>query len=333
MRPACRGARLHFQHQHLYAGSSRAARCRKGPNGEEDIDDMRMFRSGTLSLAAALLLSTLPYATARTLEVGPGKQYAQPSQAVAAAQDGDRIRIAAGEYFDCSVIARNNVVFEGAGPGTVITDKTCGGKALLVIPGNDVVVRDLTLPRVQFVNNQTGILATRNDPQSTLLVRESTFTRNGGCENGGNCAHGLYANVVGLLRVERSVFRDTRQAHHIKSRALRTEVVGCDIADGPTGTASFLIDVPNGGNVLLQDNRLAKGPNAENQGAAVMIGGEGVNRPTRELRIENNQFSKEGSYGTAFVVNRTATDAALRGNRLSGDRIRPLQGDGTVDGR
>ena len=34
----------------------------------------------------------------------------------------------------------------------------------------------------------------------------------------------------------------TKQAHHIKSRAKRTEVIGCDIQDGLDGTASYEVE-------------------------------------------------------------------------------------------
>ena len=299
-------------------------------------------------LRLAILLAALP-AGARTLEVGPGKPYAQPSQAAAAARDGDHVVIAAGEYVDCAVWRQNDLTVEGASPTTtVITDKTCQGKALFVIPGNNVTIRNLTLTRarvpdangagiraegrnllverVRFIDNQNGILAT-DQPQGTLVVRDSEFTRNGTCERA--CAHGIYANRLGLLRVERSLFSETRAGHHIKSRAFRTEIVDNDIADGPNGTASYLIDVPNGGAVLIQNNRMEKGPRAGNRSAAISIGAEGVDRPSPEIRIEGNRFSATGGYPTVFVVNLAATPAVLRGNRLEG-QVRLLRGDGSV---
>ena len=291
----------------------------------------------------ALLFLALP-AGARTLEVGPGKQFAQPSQAAAAAQDGDRVVIAPGQYFDCAVWSQNNLTVEGvSAQDTVITDKTCQGKALFVIPGSNVTVRNLTLTRarvpdgngagiraegrnllverVRFMDNQNAILAGAQ-AQSEIMVRDSEFVRNG-------TVQGIYVGRIALLRVERSTFRETRQGHHVKSRALRTEVLGCDIADGPTGTASYLVDVPNGGTVVIQNNRLEKGPKAENHSAAISIGAEGVDRPTPEIRVEGNQFSADGAYATVFVVNLTATSATLRDNHLRG-KVRPLRGDGEV---
>jgi hypothetical protein len=299
-------------------------------------------------LGLALLLLAIP-ASARTLEVGPGKPLARPSQAAAVAKNGDRVVIAPGQYFDCAVWGQNDLTIEGmSDKDTVITDKSCQGKALFVISGSNVTVRNLTLTRarvpdgngagiraegrnllverVRFIDNQNGILAA-DQPRGEIIVRDSEFTRNGTCEQA--CAHGIYVGYLALLRVERSTFRATRQGHHIKSRAIRTEVSDCDIGDGPTGTASYLIDVPNGGAVVIRNNRLEKGPKADNHSAAISIGGEGVDRPTPEIRVEGNRFSAEGAYATVFVMNLTATPAVLRDNQLRG-QVKPLRGDGEV---
>jgi hypothetical protein len=314
-----------------------------------------MQRSRTepfVSLAVVLAgLACAGSATARTLEVGAGKTYKMPSDAVAAAADGDRVLIAPGEYFDCAVVRKNNLLIEGSDPtGTaVMTDKTCQGKAILVTTGAGITVRNLTLTRarvmdangagiraegssltvehVHFINNQNGIL-TGAPEGSTLVVRDSEFLRNGACD--GACAHGIYAGHIALLRVERTRFFETKQAHHIKSRALRTEVIGCDIADGPDGTSSYLVEIPNGGSVVVRDSTMEKGPKSENHTAAIMIGAEGVTQPTKEITVVNNTFRNDGNYRTVFVDNLTATEAMLKDNRLSGP-VKPLQGDGQVD--
>ena len=225
----------------------------------------------------------------------------------------------------------NDLVIEGTGPdaNAVVTDKTCMGKAIFVIAGNDTTVRNLTLARarvpdmngagirlegrnltveaVKFVNNQEGILG--GGPGSRMIVRDSQFLQNGTCAAA--CAHGIYAGGD-LLRVEHSRFFETRQGHHIKSRALRTEVIGCDIEDGKNGTSSYLIETPNGGSLLVRDNIPEKGPRSENHGAAISIGTEGVTHPTPEIIIENNKFTNDGEYPSVFVRNLTATPAVLR---------------------
>jgi hypothetical protein len=301
--------------------------------------------------AAALLLAALP-AVAATLEVGEGKKYAAPSAAAAVAQDGDHIVIAAGEYFDCAFWRANNLVIEGAGPDkTVITDKVCGGKALFVIDGNNITVRNLTLTRarvgdyngagiraeggdltvdhVNFINNQDGILSAAN-PQATIIIRDSDFERNGTCEGGGGCSHGIYINESKLLRIEHTKILETKQGHSIKSRAARTEVIGCDIEDGPKGSSSYAIDVPNGGAVVLRDTKIEKGPKSENHTAALIIGEEGVNQRTKEITVENNTFQVDGDYSSVLVENMTATEAQLKGNKLLGN-AKALHGDGDVE--
>jgi hypothetical protein len=295
----------------------------------------------------ALVLST--GAHARTLEVGENKEFKIPSAAAASAQDGDRVEIQPGEYIDCAIWSANKLVVEGIGDPdkVVVTDKACQGKALFITVGEGITIRNLTLARarvpdgngagirgegknlivdgVHFVNNQNGILS--GTTGGSMVVRNSVFDRNGACEDA--CAHGLYVGNLDLLQVEHSRFIGTKRGHHIKSRALRTEVTGCTIQDGPEGTASYEIEIPNGGSVVVRGNAIEKGAKADNHSGAIVIGAEGITHPTREITVENNTFRNDGPWETAFVNNMTATEAMLRGNQLSGP-VKPLRGDGQV---
>ena len=306
-----------------------------------------MLRPRRLPLLALLLAVAVP-AAARTLTVGPGGAFARLSAAVAAAQDGDLVRIDPGIYSDCAILRRSNVTIEGASEDrTVLIDRICDNKAILVITGNNATVRNLTLARarvpwgnaagiraagrdllvshVRFVDDQNGILSAPQ-PDGTITVRDSEFIRDGACI--GACAHGIYAGPLRLLRVEHTIFRGTRQGHHLKSRASRTEVIDCVFADGPDGTASYHIDLPNGGALLATGNLFEKGPRAENQHAIISIGEENTARPTPSIEIANNAAHDDGAYRTIFVVNDTKTAAVLRDNRLFG-AITPLSGPGT----
>jgi hypothetical protein len=184
---------------------------------------------------------------------------------------------------------------------------------------------NLTVDSVKFIDNQNGIMG--GVPGTTVTIRNSDFDRNGTCA--GACAHGIYIGNVESVRVEDSRFSNTRQAHSIKSRAKRTEVIGCTIADGPDGTSSYLIEAPNGGALIVRNNTLEKGPKSENHTAAISIGVEGVTNPTSEITVTDNNFRNDGDYQTNLVVNVTATPATLKGNKLAGSVI-PLKGDGTV---
>lgn len=308
-----------------------------------------MLRSITTAAIMALLISVT--AQARTLEVGSGKQYPAPSAAAAAAQAGDTIAVYPGRYVDCAVIAQNDVIVEGVGNAEqiVMTDKACEGKALLVIRGENATVRNITLAnvripddngagirgesksilidKVRFIGNQNGILS--GTEGGSMTIRNSLFERNGFC--GDACSHGVYVGRLDLVHIENSRFFDTRQAHHIKSRAARTEIVGCDIQDGPDGTASYEIEAPNGGSLVVRGSTITKGSNSENHTASIMIGSEGVTQQTREIIVENNIFRNDGSYPTIFVDNLTSTAAQLSGNKISGNGpVRPLKGDGKI---
>ena len=298
------------------------------------------------AVAATLLFLARP-SCAATLTVGADQSYKAPSDAASAAKPGDVIRIAPGTYFDCAVWTANNISIEGAAQGTIVTDKICQGKALFVIHADNVTVRNITFQRArsndgngagiraegnnltiensQFINNQDGILEGDN-PQATLIVRNSRFDHNGSCLNA--CAHGIYVGHIALLQIENSRFFNTQVAHHIKSRAARTVLTGNHIEDGPEGTASYEVELPNGGSLVMTGNTLEKGPNNQNHSAAVVIGDEGVTQMTDELVLRNNVFTDDGP-PTAFVKNITATPAQLVGNIFKG-RITPLIGDGTV---
>src|SRR5438132_4698348 len=170
---------------------------------------MSIAKTPLMMLVLAGIVASNPGGSV-TLQVGPSKTYTTPSAAAAVVKNGDHIEIEPGQYFDCAVWNADNLVIEGTGPGVVITDKTCIGKGLFVIEGNNTTVRNLTLTRsrvpdmngagirldngsltvdtVRFIDNQTGILG--GVPGTTVTVRDSEFDRNGTCA--GACAHAIY---------------------------------------------------------------------------------------------------------------------------------------------
>lgn len=300
------------------------------------------MRSAALLFVLLLPLGVLS-TEARVLEVGPGGRFSLPSAAAAAAHSGDVIKIAPGTYEDCAVWRANGLVIEGIDPERVIIgNRTCDGKGVFVIAGNDVTVRgvtltgarsadsngagiraegiNLTVERVRFLRNENGILHA-GVRRGALIVRDSVFIRNGSCEQA--CAHGIYAGPLELLRVENSRFHATREGHHVKSRAYTTEVLASYIEDGPEGTSSYLIDIPNGGAVLLRGNQMSKGARSSNRSTVISIGAEGGDRTTPEIRIESNVLNLEGNYLPAFVTNHTTTPSLLNQNTLP-PYVKPL---------
>jgi len=295
-----------------------------------------------LMAAAAMSWAALPN---RTYLVGPQRLYKRPSDAAAMAKDGDVVIIDAGHYVDCAVWHANNLLIEGNGD-VVIENKVCEDKGIFVTAGANITIRgiefaharssnkngagirgegaNLTVENSRFTDNENGILTGAN-PRSRVVIRNSVFALNGKCDP--VCAHGIYIGNVALLQVINSTFLQQNQGHHIKSRALRTEVSGTTIQDGPNGTASFSVDIPDGGSLILRANSIEKGPRAENYTAAVSIGEESKRNSTGELTIDHNAFANDNPNTTTFIRNMTTTPAKLVGNRLTG-KVVPLAGPG-----
>jgi nitrous oxidase accessory protein NosD len=294
------------------------------------------------------LLALVAQASAATLTVGPDQQFKLPSEAARATKTGDVVRIAPGTYRDCSVWWADKLTIEGS--GAVITGNVCGYKALFVISGNDTTIRgitftgatspagngagiraegtNLTIEDATFTDNQDGVLA-GEDADSTITIRNSTFDGNGACEPNMGCAHGVYVGHIALLHIEHSRFTDTKVGHHIKSRAWRTEIVDNHIEDGPQGTSSYLVDLPEGGSLELRDNTLEKGPLSQNHLAAVSIGEEKLLVPVKQLLLSGNVFTNDGR-DTYFLRNETPVPAILSGNEFKGHKVTPLHGSGVL---
>jgi hypothetical protein len=212
-------------------------------------------------VALIVALAAVPMnAESQTLEVGPGQEFSLPSQAAVAARDGDVVHIGPGNYVDCAIWSQNELTIEATGASVVLSGKSCDGKAIFVINGNDVTVQ----------GSRTGV----------VIIRDSFFAQNGTryprCPNNVNM-HALYVGLPRvLLRVERSEFVGQHDGHHVKSRAQRGEIFDNVIRDGEQGTGSYLINIPDGGSLIARGNRLEKGPHSENR-TTIAIGEEHQN--------------------------------------------------------
>ncbi len=277
-------------------------------------------------------------ASAATIRVGPGQPFAAPSAAIATAAPGDTVLIAPGEYYDCAVVHVSNVTIAGDGPGVVLTDTTCQGKAILVTAGHDITVRglmlrrarvpdqngagiraegdNLTIDHVSFVDNEDGILAA-DAPASTIRILDSEFVHNGRCPV--QCAHAVYVGALALLDIERTRFLDTQQGHDIKSRATRTVLLGNTISDGPTGTSSYLVELPDGGDLVMHDNTLEKGARSSSMLTAVMIGTERAGPSDTSQVITHNRFVNDTGERPAFVLNWGGASPDVSDNVLPAD--------------
>ena len=252
-----------------------------------------------LAVVLAALLHAAPVA-ARTLLVGDGGTTL--TDAVRAAHDGDTIRIGPGAYFECASLTQQDLVLEGAGPLTVLSDKTCEAKAVLVVRGANLTIRNLTLARarvpdmngagirleapgltlerVRFENNQVGLLAAMAGP-GRIRITECWFE--GGGVAGDRPTAAVMAGAVDLLQIERSTFTQVKGGQ-ISTAAARTELTGNRIETGvEPGAGPAVLAVA--GVLVMRDNTVALGPNPPSRDAAVLADGAGAE--LRGNRLEN----------------------------------------------
>ena len=279
---------------------------------------MRRALQAIAPLAAALL--AIAPADARVLGAGPGQEFNLPSQAIAAAREGDTVLIEPGTYYDCATWVVDAVTIAGRAPGVVLSDTTCAAKAILVIRGNDAIVRDLTLARarvpdgngagirlegqslllerVQFVNNEVGVLSGVGGPGEIRIV-ECRFE--GGGVAGDRPSVALSVGEVALLQVERSVFTGVKGSQ-VGSLATETELSGNQIATSRLAVSAA------GGRLLLEDNVLELAPDNEARQAAVLANGG-----TRVVMRRNRLLNATGRPAT-LLLDWTSSTPLLEGN-------------------
>ena len=174
----------------------------------------------------------------------------------------------------------------------------------------------LTVRDVYFHDSEQGILGGFG---GTVLVENSRFERNG--RDG--LAHGsIYAG----WRLEKLVFRnnvvlDPRdQAHGVKSRARYTIIEGNVIA-GRFGVDSRAIDVPIGGDIVIRNNVLEKGPLSSNPGMiGIALETKNGLHPVINVTIEGNTIIFDGPVDKWGVIVQQGAGGriVLRDNRIIG---------------
>ncbi len=288
-----------------------------------------------------------------TLSVGTGAQFSTIAAAVAASQDGDTIQIQAGTYVNDFAEVAHKVTIEGVGGivNMVATQQIPNGKAIL-ITDTDITIDhvafsgatvgdqngagiryqggNLTLTNDALFNNQDGLLGAA-DPNGSITIQNSDFYNNG--LGGSGYTHNLYVGDIHQLTVNNSYFYGENYGHEIKSRAENNTITNSRIQDGPGGTASYGIDLPNGGNAIITGNTIEKSTSAQNP-TMIAYGEEGGVYASSSLLVSSNTFINDQNYSSNKAVwNTTSVNATVSNDRVFGlNSGQILSGAGTVTG-
>ncbi len=284
-----------------------------------------------------ILLIVAGVAEARTLQVGPGKQFLFPSVAAQFAEDGDLIEIdAAGLYQNDHVVwPQNNITIKGVngrphlksfglipnqkgvwviqGSGVTVTNVEISGAK--VKDGNGAAIRlegeNFHLSDCLIHSNQNGILAGIRQPDSEVLIERCEFAFNGA---GDGYTHNIYIGEVGKFTLRDSYSHNALVGQNVKSRAKENYILYNRLFEG---TTSYAVDLSNGGYGLVMGNILYQGKDTENW-TLVTFGPEGLSYPENKLEVVYNTFLSERAGGGVFVKAADKADVKIINNIFGG---------------
>lgn len=304
---------------------------------------MKQLGLWNLGCRSAVLMAALSLpatALGATLTVGPGKTYAKPCLAIGAATTGDVIEIdASGNYSgDTCAWATDNLTVRGvngrpklditgvspaqkkglftiAATTATIENLEFSGAAISAADGNNGAgIRhqglNLTVRGCYFHDNQDGILgAPPTAGMGTVLIENSEFSHNGA---GDGYSHNMYIGNYASFTLQYSYSHKGNVGHLVKSRAYQNQILFNRITDETGGTASYELDLPNGGASFVIGNIIEQSATTQNP-SILAYGEEGTTGYDTHLYVINNTFLNDKKSGT-FVNNPTTTPGVLTNN-------------------
>jgi hypothetical protein len=306
------------------------------------------MRNATTSLLVVASVFAAASARAMTLQVGPGKTYATPCAAIAAASAGDTIQVdGTGSYGadNCSW-STDNLTIQGVNgrpkidlAGTMPSDQ----KGIFTVYANNATIDNfelsgaaidggtgpgdsngagirhqglnLTVKNCYIHDNQDGVLGAPITPNTGSVTIENTeFSNNG---EGDGYTHNMYLGDYTTITVEFSYSHHSNVGHLLKSRAYTSFILYNRLSDETGGTGSYELDLPNAGTAYVIGNIIEQSAATQNPNI-VTFGEEGVpSGYDSHLYLVNNTILNDLASGT-FVQNATSTAAMLTNNIFFG---------------
>jgi len=246
------------------------------------------------------------------LSVGPDLPLRTLAQALRRAGAGDTLTLQAGTYAgDVGVITQPGLTLRGLGTGATLQaeGRHAEGKAILIVrapgarienlefrgarvpAGNGAGIRfeagTLALERCRFLDNEMGLLSASGSDMH-LDVQSCEFG-DAPRHDSGQLHHLLYVGAIGNCVVMHSRFGNGWRGHLLKSRAAVNRILWNELVDGPDGESSYELEFPNGGDNLVQGNRIEQSARTQNP-ALLSMGAEAGGRHGGRLVLRDNRF-------------------------------------------
>jgi hypothetical protein len=256
--------------------------------------------------------------------------------AINSAAPGDTVAVEAGTYTDQFLQISQSITLQAVDGEVLLreTQQPPDGKAMITEHGaavaingfdiagvsvpdnNGAAVRyeggSLTLSNDYFHDNQEGLLGAA-DPTGSISIDHSEFAHNG---DGSGSTHNLYIGQIANFSLTNSYVHDAVVGHEVKSRAANNTITGNRIFDN-SGSASYSVDLPNGGNSNISNNVIEQGPNTQNP-YIIAYGEEGLaSGYGTSVAITGNTIVNDDPSGR-FLLDPPGTPVSFTGNSVFG---------------
>ena len=264
------------------------------------------------------------------ITVGPTGMFSDIPDAVAAAASGDTVQVQSGTYTDQFITIRQSITLQAVN-GQVLLRETHAppdGKAMITESGAHVAINgfdiagvsvpdrngaairyeggSLSLSDDYFHDNQEGLLGAE-DATGSISINHSEFSHNG---DGSGSTHNIYVGAIANFSITNSYVHDAVVGHEIKSRAANNTITGNRIFDND-GSASYSVDLPNGGSAAISNNVIEQGAHTQNP-FVFAYGEEGITH-AGSASISNNTIVNDDPSGVGVL---SPTPVSFTGNQV-----------------
>jgi hypothetical protein len=272
------------------------------------------------------------------LLVGPTQTYKSPSAVSSIVKPGDIVEIDSGTYAgETTTWQVSNLTLRGKSKFAhlVAPSTISNGKAIWVVQGNNTVIENIefsnasvpdqngagirieggniTIRNCFFHDNEDGILG-GSGSQCNVTIENSEFGHNG---YGDGYSHNMYIGNAASLTLKFCYSHHAKIGHTVKSRAQTNYILYNRIMDEADGTASYEIDLPNGGTSYIIGNIVQQGPLTDNP-TIIAYGEEGLSNTGKDLYVINNTIVNDRSSGTFISIASGASRAKIGNNLFVG---------------